>query len=148
MSSHQAGFEALAGLVSADTGATGLTNSSSISHLFGGFFRRGDPRRTSQPPWLEYEVAGEREQDAMGRQRMDLVIRIHHFTKRDTVFSALQGNQNSLVTRTRAVFHNVTPGGTQQGWTCNKLYRTGGQQVPDDGNFAHYVDTYLMRLNA
>lgn len=148
MSSHQAAYALFSGLFSNDSGATGLNNASSVSNLFGGFVRRGSKNETLQLPRIEFEIASEREQDAMSTDRLDLVIRLHLFTDKNLAFGSEAGNQNSIATRMRAVFHMVTPGSAQQGWNANQIYRVSGQQVPDDGTRAHYVETYLLRLSA
>lgn len=148
MSTHQAAYDALAALVTADTGATGLNNSASLSHLFGGFTRVGDPERARLLPFIEFEVAGEREQDAMNTNRADLVVRLHLFTDRNVMYrTTLPGNQNTIVTRMRAVFHGATPSASG-GWNFNKIYRTSAVQAPSTEVEGHWVETYLMRLSA
>lgn len=148
MSTHQAAYDALAALVTADTGATGLNNTASLNHLWGGFTRVGDPERVRVLPFIEFEVAGEREQDAMSTNRADMVVRLHLFTDRNVMYrTTLQGNQNTLVTRMRAVFHGVTPS-TSGGWNFNKIYRTSAVQAASSETEGHWVETYLLRLSA
>lgn len=149
MSSHRAAFEYFKALRAADT-VIGLNAPGTLTYLYGGFVRRGDPQRTFQVPWVEFEIAGEREQDSMGDlgDRVDLIVRTHLFTNRDTMYTSLAGNQNSVAARMRAVFHGVTPThDVLLGWVPNKIYRVSGQQAPDNGAVAHYIETYLMRMS-
>jgi hypothetical protein len=148
MSTHQAAFKALEARFTADNGADGFNNAASQNHLFGGFVRRGNPQRTFQTPWIEVEIAGEREQDSMGGRRSDLVIRFHVFTKRDRVFSTDAGNQDDIVAHLAFLMHGATMAADATlDWYFNKMYRTSGVQAPDDGNYAHFVETYLLRLS-
>lgn len=149
MSTHKAAFDICNALIAADTGAGGLLDAAQgDAYLRGGFAMVGDPQRTNSPPYLDFEIASEREVDAMPNQRVDLIVRFHLFTDRNTAFiSSNPGNQHTVVARLRTVFHRVAAG-SAGGWTGNLFYRIGGQQAPASDTKCHYVETYHLRLSA
>lgn len=153
MDSHNAAFTYLENLYDADTSASGLKNSASAANLSGGFVRRGARHETLQTPYVEVEIAGEREQDRMqqspNQRTTELVVRLHLFTDKNLVFGSAAGNQNTVVLRMNTVFHNIQPTtDNSTDWECNRIYRVSGQQLQGDMAKAHYVETYLVRLSA
>ena len=148
MSTHKAAFDICNALIAADNGATGLNNTASDAHLRGGFAMVGDPQRTNSCPYIDFEIASDREVDAMPNPRVDMIVRFHVFTDRNTAFiDTVPGNQHTVVARLRTVFHRVAAG-SAGGWTGNTFYRIGGQQAPTSDTKCHYVETYHLRLSA
>jgi hypothetical protein len=146
VSSHRAAFDICNTLIAADTGAAGLNNVASVNHLFGGFARVGDPQRTNALPYIDMEIASEREVDAFIGQRVDMVIRFHVYTDRNTVYQSTAGGQDAVVRQLRIVFHKIT-GATSDSWVPNMFNRISGQQAPASDTTAHYVETYQLRMN-
>lgn len=152
MSQHKAAFDICAAMITADTGAGGLNNTASDAHLRGGFARVGDPQRTQGLPYIDFEVAGDRESDAFGRNRVDMVVRFHVWTDRNTAFLSYAGNiqpgnQDTVVAALQTLFHRVTPGAGAGNWNPGMIVRIGGTQAPETDTKLHYVETYSLRLN-
>lgn len=137
MSSQQALFDGAKSLFDADTGVGGLGNVTGSQYVIGGFFRRGDPQRTSNIPSIEFAVAAEVERDSMPTGRVEAVVEFHVYTKRDLTFT----QQNAIATRMRTVFHGAVPA-DQNGWKFSPLHRLRGVQAPAGDNLGHYVEQY------
>lgn len=148
MSTHRAAFDIVNALIVADIGAGGLSIAASDAFLRGGFSRVGDPQRTFAKPYIDMEIATEREVDAMPNNRVDMVLRFHVYTDVNTAYRTtdVPGSQDAVVARLRAVLHGAT-GATSGGWIPGVLGRVGGQQAPATDTDAHYVETYQLRLS-
>lgn len=157
---EQACFDAFNAAFVADTvNANGLNNSTQsggaytsnaflIGNATGGtaaLHRKGDPQRTSNFPRIEWEGFPTEELDTPDHARVQMLVRLHHYTNRNVPEGF--DSQNAVVLRSRQVFHRASFS-AQGGWNFSTVVRKRGFQAPAAQNEQHYVAEYAVTMSA
>jgi hypothetical protein len=158
---EQACFDAFNALFVADTvNANGLANVTQVAGAYTSnavlvgnvvgvatpaLARLGDPQRTGSVPLIEWDGQVTNEGDTMGYARAEMIVRLRHWTNRET--PAGFGSQNPVVLRSRQVFHRAAPAATG-GWTFSMLHRHRGFQAPSNDKRQLYITEYGVIMNA
>jgi hypothetical protein len=141
MSAAGAIYDSAASIITSDSGAGGLANSS-----FNGYIprvlRSGERESNQQLPRIEIDVPGDAEIAPFNNRGIDTVVRIHIFTDRDQGHSI----QNSASGRIYGLFNKVAP--TVTGWTAAPCRRLRGFQAPGDLKTLHWVEEIQWLLKA
>lgn len=157
-------FTAFKAAFTADTGlaVNALNDSSqtlgvynSNAFLIGGFFRKGDPLEGGSPTVarIVWEATGITELDTQSFARTEGLVRLHHFTERNTPdgfgnqASPPQGSQQAVVARSRKVFHRAALTATN-GWNFSTMVRKRGFQGPSSATEQHYIVEYQIVMSA
>lgn len=115
-----------------------LGNVTSGTHAL---IRRGDPKATKLVPRIELEVLPTGEVDAPDHARVQAMVRLYHITNRNTPNGF--GSQNTVVSRSRAVFHRAALTAVG-GWNFSTLVRRRGFQLPPTDTEQVYVAEYQV----
>ena len=130
------------------SGAAYTSNAVLLGNIVGGttaLSRVGDPERTSTVPRIEWEGAASSERETMGHARVEMIVRLHHYTNRETPDGF--GSQNAVAIRSRQVFHRAALT-TTGGWTFAVLHRLRGFQAPSADTEQHYIVEYSVIMTA
>ena len=157
---EQACYDAFNAAFVADTvNANGLNNSTQsagaytsnaflIGNATGGtvaLHRVGDPQNTSNFRGIEWQAASSEELDTQSHARVQMVVRLHHYTNRN--FPEGFDSLNAVVIRSRQVFHRAAFSATG-GWNFSRVVRKRGFQAPSKEREQHYIVEYAVVMSA
>lgn len=156
---EQACYDAFNAAFLADTGAGGLNNATQVAGAYTSaayclgnatdvpsrLMRQGDPQRTEDVPRIVWEGTTTEELDTPANARVQMLVRLHHHTNRETPDGF--GSQDPVAIRSRQVFHRgaLTASG---GWNFSTLVRKRGFQAPPSGKVQHYIVEYAVVMSA
>lgn len=148
-SPEQAAFEAFKAVFDADTGSGGLQENASGNNAYvgGGFRLADDPKRTSLPEWIAFDMPGDVERDVFGQGssgsgRVEATVNLHIYAKRDTSPARVFG----ILERVRQKFHGATLA-TTQGWAFSaKVHRVRGFKAAEADNTVHRVEQFIVSM--
>ncbi len=110
-----------------------------------GLMRDGDPQRTEDVPRIAWESASSIEEDTPNHARVRMIVRLHHYTNRETPDGF--GSQDNVALRSRQVFHRAALT-TTGGWAFSTLIRKRGFQAPASSKEQHYIVEYAVEMSS
>lgn len=157
---EQAAFDAFSAAFIADTAnANGLNKSTQAAGAYtsnaflvgnatgttAALLRYGDPKRTRNVPRIEWEGTPSEELDTPEHARVQMLVRLRHFTNRETPTG--HGSQNNVAIRSRQVFHRAALSATG-GWNFSTLVRKRGFQGPPSEKEQQFIVEYAVVMSA
>lgn len=132
-------FGYMSAAVTADSGATGLSNTASPAYLRGGFWRADDTNnRTRNWPQAVVSLVHEDEYDAFGIARVQMLIQVDVRAYAQNRFV----NLDATAARLRDVFHQwIHNSGSDSGsWTFGELQIRAGWQPESTPEETRYIN--------